>query len=92
MKRRKTGILTMLIIMIIMVYAVVTLVGLNSKISAAQEQKAKLEQEASSIAAQNSELEYSILHSGEASTIQKIAREKLGFVMPGEIIFYGTNR
>ncbi len=91
MKRRKAGILTKLIVMIIMVYAVVTLVELNSKIAAAEAQKAKLEQEALNIEARNAELEHSIKNSSDPETIQKVAREKLGLVKPGEIIFYGTN-
>jgi len=91
LKSRKTGILTKLIIMIVMVYAVVTLVGLNSKIAAAETQKAMREQEKSNLEAQNAELEYRILHSSDPDTIQKIAREKLGLVNPGEIIFYRTN-
>ncbi len=91
MKSRKTGILTKLIVMIIMIYTVVTLVGLNSKIAAAEAQKARLEQEVSNIEARNAELEHSIKNSNDPETIQKIAREKLGLVKPGEIIFYGTN-
>ena len=91
MKSRKTGILTKLIIMVIMVYAVVTLVGLNSKIAAAQTQKTTREQERSDLQARNAELEYRVLHSNDPDTIQKIAREKLGLVKPGEIIFYRTN-
>ncbi len=77
--------------MIIMVYAVVTLVELNSKIAAAQAQKSSSEREKANLEARNSELEYRILHADDPDTIQKIAREKLGLVKPGEIIFYRTN-
>lgn len=90
MKVKKAGILTKLIIITIMVYAVVTLVTLNSKIAAAEAQKQQLQREAAEVAARNEELKYCIEHSGDAETIQKIAREKLGLVMPGEIIFFGT--
>jgi cell division protein FtsB len=49
------------------------------------------EQEKSNLEARNAELEYRIKHSNDPDTIQKIAREKLGLVKPGEIIFYRTN-
>lgn len=91
MKRRKTSILTKLIIAIIMVYAVATLVELNSKIAAAEAQKASSDRERANLEARNAELAYRIQHANDPDTIQKIAREKLGLVKPGEIIFYRTN-
>ena len=38
----------------------------------------------------NAELQYGIDHSTDDHTIEDIAREKLGLVKPGEVIFYDT--
>ena len=37
---------------------------------------------------QNTELEEKQAHSRDDATIESIARERLGLVMPGEIVFY----
>ena len=36
----------------------------------------------------NAALEYEIDHCQDPETLEKVAREKLGLVLPGEIVFY----
>ena len=88
MKIRKASIITKLIVIILIGYAAVSLVGLNARIQSAEKAKQELEKKAAELAERNRELEYYILNSKDPETIKSVAREKLGLVMPGEIVFY----
>ena len=88
MKIRKASIITKLIVIILIGYAAVTLIGLNSRIQSAEKAKIELEKKAADLAERNAKLEHYILNSKDPETIKSVAREKLGLVMPGEIVFY----
>jgi len=91
LKTRKASIITKLVVLAVIGYSVVTLASLSAKIEAAEEAKEVLAKEAAEKREQNAALEYSILHSDDLETIKDVAREKLGLVMPGEIIFYDVS-
>lgn len=88
MKLRKTGIFTKIVIIALAAYATVSLLTLKEKIAEAEDYHAALEDEVSSTEQENAGLRYEIEHSTDDSTIEAIARDKLGLVMPGEKIFY----
>lgn len=85
---KRAGIITKIVIVALMVYAIATTISVRSRTAAALEQKATLEKQVTQMAQENAELQYGIDHSGDEGTIEDIAREKLGLVKPGEIIFY----
>jgi len=91
LKTRKASIITKLVVLVVIGYAVVTLASLSAKIEAAEETKEELARQVAEKRDQNAALEYSILHSDDLETIKDVAREKLGLVMPGEIIFYDVS-
>jgi len=92
MKRKKAGICTRIIILALILYAAISLVTLNQDIVAEKTQKVALEEKVALLQRENAELEYEIEHSGDADTIENIARSKLGLVKPGEKIFYDISK
>lgn len=91
MKIRKAGIITRLVILILIVYAAVTLIGLSSRIDEAQARTADMARQVEERARSNETLNYEIAHSGDPETYESVARSKLGLVRPGEQIFYDVS-
>ena len=90
MKVKKTSVVTKIVIVALIVYAVVSLISVRGKTAHALQQKTELQQKVTQMAEANAELKYGIDHSTDDQTIENIAREKLGLVKPGEVIFYDT--
>ena len=87
MKLRRASIFTKIAVLALIVYACVSIAGLNAQMSQAEEQKRQLQQQVDDAARTNAELQYQIEHSTDDETIEEVARDKLGLVMPGEKIF-----
>ncbi len=90
-KTAKAGIITKIVILILIVYATVSLINLRVRIDAAEKEKTGLTQAVEDKTASNAELVYDIEHSGDPKTIENIAREKLGLLLPGEKVFYDVS-
>ena len=88
--RRGFNIFAKLILLILVVYAVVSLLTLREKADVAAEENASLQQQVDALRVDNEELEYEIAHSEDEETKVEIARDKLGLVLPGEKVFYNT--
>lgn len=88
MKFKRAGIATKLVVVILIVYAVVTLINLQTRIDDAEREKAALAAAVADKSATNEALRYEIEHSGDPATLEEVARDKLGLVLPGEQIFY----
>jgi len=91
LKTKKASIITKLVVLAAIGYAVVTLISLSAKIEAAETAKQALLKEVAEKKERNAALAYSIEHSDEIETIKEVARTKLGLAMPGEIIFYDVS-
>lgn len=85
---RKIHIIAGIVAIALILYATVMLISVKTRTQRAEEQKAALEQKVEEIQEENRQLEYQLKHSEDDETIKEIAREKLGLVEPGEIIFY----
>lgn len=90
MKLKKASILTKIVVIALIIYAAVTLIDLKTKIESTQEVKDMLQQQVDGKTVSNAELEYAIEHSEDVDTIIEFAKDKLGLVMPGEIIFFDS--
>jgi len=90
MKQRKSGtvIVMGLVMMVLIIYAVISLVRMNERIETAEIAKQALADQAQALAVSNASLEYEIEHSTDLDMVEKVARDKLGLVLPGEIIYY----
>ena len=90
MKRslRALCVLMALLMLTLIVYAATSLSRMNARIEEAELAKEALADEALALAVSNAALEYEIEHSGDLDMVEKVARDKLGLVLPGEIIYY----
>ena len=90
MKHRRSGIVVIMVLLMLglIVYAASSLSRMNARIEAAELAKEALAEEALALAVSNAALEYEIEHSGDLDMVERVARDKLGLVLPGEIIYY----
>ena len=90
MKRRKASIFTKLAVLLLVVYAAFNLISLHSQIETARAAVAAMEEDVAAQALENAVKEYEIEHRYDPETLERIARSRLGLVLPGERIFYGA--
>lgn len=84
--KRKSSLITKLIILAIVIYAVVTIVALQPKIDAFRAEGAALDSEVLSLQETNGALRHDIDTMQTDEGIMKIARERLNLVADGELI------
>ena len=87
MKFVRSSLLVKLILLIVVVYATVTLVSLRRQISAKQAEAAQLTSSITSAEQENSRLNDAIENIDTDAGVEAVAREKLGMVAEGEIVF-----
>ena len=90
MKQRRSGIVIVMCLLLaaVMVSVLVSLSRMNARIEAAEGTRDALAAQAQSLTVGNAELQYEIEHSTDLDMVEKVAREKLGLVLPGDIIYY----
>ena len=76
-----------LVILVVVVYAVFTLVSLRSQIAEKNAEAAALTSSITAVEQQNGKLEEAITNADSDEGVKSIAREKLGMVEEGEIVF-----
>lgn len=87
MKFVKSSLLVKVILLVIVVYATVTLVSLRRQITAKEAQAAQLTSSITTAEQENNRLSDAIETADTDEGIEAIAREKLGMVGEGEIVF-----
>ena len=87
MKFRKSSLLSKVIILALIVYATVTLISLRDQIADTQASSEQLENEITSMQQQNMQLADQIEQVNTIEGVKEIARNKLGLVTEGEIVF-----
>ena len=92
MKLRRANWLTLVVVIGVIAYACITLMNMRTKVSEANETEAELRKQVEQIQESNAALQYAIDHKYDDKTIEDIAREKLGLVMPDEKIFYDSGQ
>lgn len=88
MRFRKSSLMLKLIILIVAVYSTVTLVSLQSQIIEKENEAADLTLAINSTELENQRLEDEIANVDTEEGIMEIARNKLGLVRGGEIVFH----
>ena len=87
MKFRRSSLLIKLVILILVVYAAITLVSLESQISAKREEAEALSKSITTAEEENQRLQDAIDNIDSDESVEEIARNKLGLAAQGEIIF-----
>ena len=88
MKLVKSSLLVKLVILILVVYATVTLVSLRKQITEKNEQEAILNSSIAATQQENNRIQDSIDALGTDAGVEAVARDKLGMVDEGDIGFY----
>ena len=88
MKLVKSSLLVKLVILILVVYATVTLVSLRKQITEKNEQEAILNSSIAATQQENNRIQDSIDALGTDAGVVAVARDKLGMVDEGDIVFY----
>ncbi|MBR3076760.1 MAG: septum formation initiator family protein [Oscillospiraceae bacterium] len=91
MRFKKTSFWTKLLLLIVVIYAVVTLVDLQDRISSANAEIAALEEQVLYAEQENALVEQELADFGSDRSITKLARSRLGMVEVGEIVFYDSD-
>lgn len=86
-KNSRSFILTLAIIAV-MGYFVISLISLQMDIRDKQQEVADAQQVQQEKQAENEELEKFLTEGDESSYIERIARDVLGYVLPGERVYY----
>ncbi len=87
MKLKRTGLITKIVILILAVYAIVSLTNIRGRIDAAKQDRDSKAAEQQSLEAGNAMTRSKIEHKDDEETIISIARESLNLVFPGETIY-----
>ena len=87
MRLKKTSVWTKLLLVIVVVYAIVTLVDLQDRVSAANAEVAALEEQVLYAEQEYALVEEELDELGSDQSVKKIARARLGMVEAGEIVF-----
>ena len=92
MRLRRANWLTLVVIVGLIAYACIALMHMRTRVAEANETEADLRQQVEKIQEENAALQYAIDHQYDQKTIEDIARDKLGLVMPDEKIFYDSGQ
>lgn len=92
MKFTKSSLWIKLVVLVLVVYATVTLVSLQSQISAKRDEVDALEKSIAAAQQEHQRLQDAIDNMDTDEGVEEIARNKLGLVSPGEIIFQDVGR
>lgn len=87
MRFKKTSFLTKLLLLIVAVYAVFTLVRLQDRIQIARQTVSNLEAQVVYAEQDNAQLEQDLKDLDSDRSVKSIARNRLGMVEAGEIVF-----
>ena len=88
MRVTRASLLTKIVILALLIIVAISLLELSGRMDQAQAQKADLERQVAAQIQVNADLQDAIEHSDDPEWIADVAREKLGLVAPGEIIFF----
>ena len=89
--KKRTSVLTMLVIMILIALVGVQLIHLRSQIDAAQNQLTALQSDLDSVRQENDALSSALEKADDPEFLQELARDQLGYVTPGERSFYDVS-
>ena len=88
MRVTRASLLTKILILVLLIVVAISLLELNSRMDQAQKQKEDLIHQVAVQTQTNVDLADAIEHSDDLDRMEDVARDKLGLVEPGEIIFY----
>lgn len=92
MRFKRASLLTKILILVLVVYATVTLVSLQNQVTAKNAEADALQAEIAAEKQENLRLEQAIDELDTREGVEAVARQKLGMVARGEIVFYDVGQ
>ena len=92
MRFKRASLLTKILILVLVVYATVTLVSLQNQVTAKNAEAEALQAEIAAEKQENLRLEQAIDELDTREGVEAVARQKLGMVARGEIVFYDVGQ
>lgn len=89
--RRRTSLLTMLAILVLLVLVGAELLHTRSQIAAAQSEQQALQEQLDAAKQENDALASALEKADDPEFLQELARDQLGYVTPGEKSFYDVS-
>lgn len=86
MRLKRTGILTKVVIVVLLVYLATSLLDLRGQIQNTKEQQQTVNQQVEDQRLANQELQEAIDNSDDSETLERVARER-GYVKQGETLY-----
>ncbi len=90
MKVKRSGMLTKLLILILLVATVTTYLNLRKELRTLTAEQTQWERRNEKQSQENAALAAAIEQKDDPEQIAAVARERLGWVAPGEIVFYDS--
>ncbi len=90
MRVKRAGMLTKLLILILLVATVTTYLNLRKELRVLSDQRVTLERQNAKQRQENDALSAAIAQKDDPERLAAVARERLGYVAPGEIVFYDS--
>ncbi len=90
MKFKRAGIITKIVVLILLIYIAITLLSVRSRIQTAAAAYQTIQAQVDEQTATNAALASDIANKDDPDTILAIAKERMGLLESGEIIFYDT--
>ena len=88
MRFKRSSLITKILVLALVVYAAVTLVSLQNQVTAKKQEAQVLESSIDAAKQENLRLEQAIDALDTDEGVEDVARQKLGWVTEGEIVFY----
>ena len=88
MRFKRSSLLTKISILVLVVYATVTLVSLQNQVTIREAEAERLQAEIETARQENLRLEQAIETLDTDEGVETVARQKLGLVSKGEIVYY----
>lgn len=90
MRFPRSRMITKIIVLALIIYAVISLISTRTQIDNARAQQNELRMAVARQELSNADLAYKIENYNEPNVIADIARSSLGLVLPGEMVFYDS--
>ncbi len=90
MKFKRAGMLTKLLLLILLIASVSAFLNLQSQVSQTEDEAAQWQRQVERQKQENQDLADAIADKDDPARIADVARERLGYVAPGEIVFYDS--
>lgn len=92
MRFKRSSLLMKILLLVMVVYATVTLVSNQERTTSLRAQVSELQEQIETKREENARLERAISQVQSGEGVEDVAREKLGWASEGEIIFYDVGK